>query len=66
MNMKDYKEYLIAEIEDLREKYVRVSDNMGVWPDKMRGRVFGLKLAYEITGGDREVLGRYDLVGFSS
>ena len=64
MRMKDYQEFLLAELEDLREKYIRVSDNMGVWPDKMKGRVFGLILAYEITGGDREVLARYELLGF--
>jgi len=65
MKMKDYQEYLIAEIEDLHEKFHKVVDNRGTWPDLLKGRVYGLKMAYRLADGAREDIAKYDIVGFA-
>jgi len=64
MNMKLYREMLIGELDDLLSRFDGIIARGGTWPDYLGGRVFGLKMAFELTDGNWEDR-RFDRLKFS-
>ena len=64
MKIEEYREILFGELDALLEKFLVVVDNSGLWPEKLKGRVFGFYLAAELAGASHEDMVKYDILGF--